>query len=169
MDYQPNNPQGGPGGGYNPYNNNPYNNNPYNNNPYNPYGAPIPPVPVKTKGDSMATVSMILGIITLVSLLLLRLSMPFLLGGVGIILAILSKGGARKMIGKAKAGMICCITGLVLDVVLCVSAVWLVFSLPKLSPELTEEVNKICEEQYGVSYDEMMEEIYDMWDFNEYQ
>lgn len=166
MDYQPNNPQGGPGGGYNPYNNNPYNNNPYNNNPYNPYGAPLPPVPVKTKGDSMATVSMILGIVTLVSLLLLRLSMPFLLGGVGIILAILSKGCARKMIGKAKAGMICCITGLVLDVVLCVSAVWLVFSLPSLSPGLTEEVNKICEEQYGVSYDEMMEEIYDMWDFD---
>lgn len=165
MDYQPNNQQGGPGGGYNPYNNSSYNNNSYNNNPYNPYGTPLPPVPVKTKGDSMATVSMILGIVTLVSLLLLRLSMPFLLGGVGIILAILSKGGARKMIGKAKAGMICCITGLVLDVVFCVFAVWLVFSLPKLSPELTEEVNKICEEQYGVSYDEMMEEIYDMWDF----
>lgn len=162
MDYQPNNPQGGPGGGYNPYNN-----NPYNNNPYNPYGAPLSPAPVKPKGDSMATASMILGIITLVSLLLLRLSMPFLLGGVGIILAILSKGGTRQMIGKAKAGMICCITGLALDVVLCVSAVWLVFSLPRLSPELTEEVNKICEEQYGVSYYEMMEEIYDMWDFDE--
>lgn len=162
MDYQPNNPQGEPGGGYNPYNN-----NPYNNNPYNPYGAPIRPVPVKTRGDSMATASMILGIITLVSLLLLRLSMPFLLGGIGIILAILSKGGAKKMIGKAKAGMICCITGLALDVAFCVFAVWLVFSLPKLSPELTEEVNKICEEQYGVSYHEMMEEIYDMWDFNE--
>lgn len=30
--------------------------------------------------------------------------------------------------------------------------------------ELTDEVNKVCEEQYGVSYYEMMEEIYDMWD-----
>lgn len=157
MDYQHNNPQGGPGGGYNPY----------NNNPYNPYGTPMQPVPVKPKGSGMATASLVLGIITLVSLLLLRLSMPFLLGGVGIILAILSKGSARKMTDKAKAGMICCITGLALDVVLCVSAVWLVFSLPKLSPELTEEVNKICEEQYGVSYDEMMEEIYDMWNIDE--
>ena len=165
MDYGPNNPQGGPGGGYNPYNNNPYNNNPYNgNNPYNPYGAPLPPAPTKSRGDHMATASMILGIITLGSLLLLRLSMPFLLGGVGIILAILSKGGARKMVGKAKAGMICCITGLALDVAFCVFAVWLVFSLPRLSPELTDEVNKICEEQYGVSYYEMMDEIYDMWD-----
>lgn len=166
MDYRPNNPQDGPGGGYNPYNNNPYNNNPYNNNPY---GAPLQPAPRNAKGDSMASASMILGIIALVSLLLLRLSMPFILGGIGIILAILSKGGARKMAGRAKAGMICCITGLVLDLVFCIFAVWLVFSLPKLSPELTEEVNKVCEEQYGVSYDEMMEEIYDMWDFDELQ
>ncbi len=165
MDYGPNNPQGDPSGGYNPYNNN----NPYNgNNPYNnPYGTPLQPAPFKTKGENMASASMILGIITLVSLLLLRLSLPFLLGGVGIILAILSKGGARKMVGKAKAGMICSITGLVLDVAFCVFAVWLVFALPKLSPSLTEEVNKMCEEQYGVSYYEMMDEIYDMWDFDE--
>ena len=152
MDYQPNNPQGGPGNGYNPY------------NPYNPYGTPLQPAPVKPRGEGMATASMILGIITLVSLLLLRLFMPLMLGGVGIILAILSKGSARKMIGKAKAGMICCITGLVLDVVLFVSAIWLVFALPRVAPELMDDVNKICEEQYGVSYDDMMEEIYDMID-----
>lgn len=164
MDYEPDNPQGGPGGGYNPYNHNPYNNNPYNNNPYNPYGAPLQPAPMKTKGDGMAAASMILGIITLGSLLLLRLSLPFLLGGVGIILALLSRGSAKKMTGKAKAGLICCITGLALDIAFCVFAVWLVFSLPKLSPELTDEVDKICEEKYGVSYYEMMEEIYDMWD-----
>lgn len=159
MDYQPNHPQDG-SGGYNPYPNNPYNN-------HNPYGAPMQPLPIKTKGDSMAAVSMVLGIITLVSLLFLRLFIPFLLGGIGIILAILSKGGARKMAGRAKAGMICCITGLVLDVVLCVSAVWLIFALPKFSPELTEEINRVCEEQYGISYDEMMKEFYDMWDMYE--
>ncbi len=168
MDYQPNNPQGSPGGGYNPNNHNPYGGGPYNNNngPYNnnPYGAPLQPSSQKAKGENMASASLVLGIITLGSLLLLRLSVPFLLGGVGIILAILSKGGARKMIGKATAGLICCITALALDIAFCVFAVWLVFSLPKLSPSLTEEVNKICEEQYGVSYDEMMEEIYDMWD-----
>lgn len=149
MDYQPHNPQGGPGG-YPPY------------PPYPPYGAPLRPV-IKPKGDRMATASMILGIITLASLVLLRVSVPFFLSGVGIILAILSRGGAKRMQGKAKAGMICCIVGLSLDIVLCVSAVYLVFALPKISPELTEEVNKVCEEQYGISYDEMMEEIYDMF------
>lgn len=151
MDYQPNNPQGGPGNGYNPY------------NPYNPYGTPLQPVPMKPKGDSMATASMILGIITLASMLILQFTIPFLLGGVGIILAILSRGSAKRLAGKAKAGLICCIVGLSLDIVLCVSAVCLVFALPHLSPDFQEEVNKACEEQYGVSYDEMMEEFYEMF------
>lgn len=119
---------------------------------------------MKPKGDGMATASMILGIITLASMLILQFTIPFVLGGVGIILAILSRGGAKRMAGKAKAGLICCIVGLSLDIVLCVSAVCLVFALPHLSPELQEEVNKACEEQYGVSYDEMMEEFYEMFD-----
>lgn len=151
MDYQPQNPQGGPNGGYNPY----------------PYGMPAQPIPPKPKGDGMATASMALGIITLASFLFLQLSLPFLLGGIGIILAILSRGSAKKMIGRAKAGMICCITGLCLDLAFCTFAVWLVFALPTISPELTEEVSRMCEQQYGVSYDEMMEEIYDMWNIDE--
>ena len=170
MDYQPGNPQNGPGNGYNPYNN-PYNNNPYNN-PYNnnPYGAPMQQMPVRQKGDGMPTAAMALGIISLVSLLFLQVSIPFFLGGVSIILAILSRGSAKKMIGKAKAGLTCGIIALALDIAFCVFAVWLVFALPTLSPKLKEEVNKACEEQYGVSYDEMMEEIYDMWngDFDSY-
>lgn len=150
MDYQPQNPQGSQNGGYHPY----------------PYGAPAQPMPPRIKGQSMATASMVLGIITLSSFVFMQLSPPFLLGGIGIILAILSKGGAKQMIGKAKAGMICCITGLCLDVAFCTFAVWLVFALPSISPELTEEVNKMCEQQYGASYDEMMEEIYEMWNID---
>lgn len=152
MDYQPNNPQNGPGNGYNPY------------NPYNPYGTPPQSASTRQKGERMANASMVLGIITLVGLMLLRISMPFLLGGVGIILAILSKGGARKMSGKAKAGITCCITGLVLDIALCVSAIWLVFALPHVAPEFMDDLNHICEQQYGVSYEEMMDEIYDMFE-----
>ncbi len=149
MDYQSGNRQNGPGNGYNPY------------NPYNPYNTPLQPVPVRPRGESLATASMVLGIISLVSLLLLQISIPLLVGSLGIVLAILSKGNAKKAVGRAKAGMICCIVSLSLDIVLCVSAIWLVFSLPNLSPELKEEVNKACEETYGVSYDEMMDEMMD--------
>lgn len=151
MDYQPQNPQGGYPGGPNPY----------------PYGMPTQPIPPKPKGFGMATASMVLGIITLSSLLLLRVSIPFLLGGIAIILAILSRGGEKNMLGRAKAGIICSIAGLCLDVTLCVFSVWLVFSLPNIAPSLVDEMNKVCEEQYGISYDEMMDEIYDLWNFDE--
>lgn len=169
------NPYGSPYNNNNPYNRNPYN-NPYNNgNPYyngNPYhnGNPYGNVnarmasPLKSKGDNMATAAMVLGIISLISLLLLRLYIPFLLGGVGIILAVLSRGKAIKMTGKARAGLICCITGLVLDIVLCIFSVYLVFALPDIMPEMMDEVNEMCEDKYGMSYDEILDELYEMWD-----
>lgn len=147
MDDQPHNPQEGP----------------YGYPPRPPYGAPPQPVR-RPKGDGMATAAMILGILTLISLLLLRILVPFVLSGVGIMLAILSRGGAKKLMGKAKAGLICCTAALCLDLALCVSSVCLMFALPNLSPELTKEVNKICEEQYGISYNEMMEQFYGIWD-----
>ncbi len=149
---------------YNPYNNtNPYPNPYYNGNPYGYIGAKILS-PQKNKGEGMATAAMILGIISLISLLLLHFYMPFLLGGVGIILAVLSKGKAKKMLGKARAGLICCITGLALDVTICVFSVYLVFALPDIMPEMVDEVNKMCEEQYGMTYEELMDEIYEVWD-----
>lgn len=150
MDYQPQNPNGSPNGGYNPY----------------PYGMPVPPAAPKPKGEGMATAAMVLGIISLIGLALLQMYLPFLLGGVGIILAILSKGSAKKVTGKAKTGMICCTISLCVSIVFFALSFWLLLSLPKLSPGLAEEVNKIYEEQYGVSYEEMMKELYDMWNID---
>lgn len=150
MDYQPGNPQGGPGGGYNPY------------HPYNPYGAPL--MPVRHKGDSMATVSMVLGIISLVSLVLLRVTVPFFLGGISIILAILSRGSAKKLLSRAKTGLTCSIIALALDVVFCIFAVWIAFVLPNQSPRFRQELNKVCEQQYGVTYDELIDGLEDMWE-----
>lgn len=155
MDYQPGNPQGGPGG-YNPY-------NPYNN----PYGAPFMPAPVRHKGESMATASMVLGIISLISLLFLQITIPFFLSGVAIILAILSRGGDRKLPGRAKTGLICSIIALGLDILFFILAIWLAFILPFRSPAFHQELNKACEEQYGASYDEIMDEfmegLEEMW------
>lgn len=157
--------------GNSPYNGNPYNSDPYNNpygngNPYNnggPYGRAYTPIVTPQKGSGMATAAMILGIISLISLLLLRVYIPFLIGGIGIILAILSRGRDR-MSGRAKAGIICCITSLVLDVALCALSVYLLFALPDIMPEMMDDVDKICEQQYGMSYEEFMDQIYEMWD-----
>ena len=163
MDYQPGNPQNGPGNGYNPYNNNPYP-NPYNN----PYGAPMRPESFRTKGEGMANAAMILGIISLASLFFLQLTLPFMISGVGIVLALLSRGGAKKMIGKAKAGLICCTTALALDLALFIGVIWLILSFQNLSPAFQQEFNETFEKTYGTTYDEMidemMDEFEDIWD-----
>jgi hypothetical protein len=146
-------------------NGNPYpNGNPYNdNNPYqNNNGWQYRSVPPKAKGDGLATAALILGVMSILSLFFMQLYIPFIAGGIGIILAILSKGSARKLSGKAKAGITGCTVGLLLDVLLCVGSVYLVFNLPKIMPDMVDEVSEMCEERYGMSYEELMDELNDM-------
>jgi hypothetical protein len=140
-------------------NQNPYDNgNPYNDNNSWQYHS----APAKPKGDGLATAALILGVMSVLSLFLMQLYIPFIAGGIGIILAILSKGSARKLSGKAKAGITGCIVGLVLDVLLCVGSIYLVFNLPTLMPDMVDEVSEMCEDRYGMSYEELMDELNEM-------
>lgn len=151
----------------NPYGNNPYNNgNPYNNNPYPNGNQPLRPIPVKPKGDSMATAALILGILSLIFLVFMQVYIPFITASIGITLGILSKGNVRKMLGKAKAGITCCIIGLAADILLCAGSVYLVVNLPTLMPEMVNEVNEMCEEEYGFSYYELMDELDNIWNMD---
>ena len=115
----------------------------------------------------MATASMVLGIISIACLFFMQIYVPFITAGIGIVLAVLSKGQARKMLGKAKAGLTCCIVGLAMDILLCVGSVYLVINLPKLMPDMVEEVNEMCEEEYGISYYELMDELENLWNTDE--
>ncbi len=156
--YNNNNPynNGNPYNNNNPYNNgNPYNNNnPYNNgNPYNnPYGGRNP-YPRKPKGDSLATAALVMGVVALCSCITVYL--PFIFGGIGITLAILSKGSAPRMLGKAKAGLLCAVAGFSLTAMLVVASFYMVFTVP----EVMDEVNKVYEQTYGVSFEEMIDNI----------
>ncbi|MBO5472691.1 MAG: hypothetical protein J6A08_02725 [Lachnospiraceae bacterium] len=139
-------------------------NNPYNNgNPYGNGNLPLRSVPVRPKGDGMASAALVLGIISIACLFFMQIYVPFITGGIGIVLGILSRGNARKLLGKAKAGITCCIIGLAADILLCAGSVYLVINLPTLMPEIVDEVNEMCEEQYGFSYDELMEELDKIW------
>lgn len=150
----------------NPYDNNqyPYNNgNPYNNNQYpynngNPYGnnnLSHQNYPIATKGDSLANAAMVMGIIALVSTFAMTVYLPFVFGSIGIILAILSKGKARQMLNKAKTGVICCTCGLILNIGLIAGSFYMVFT----NPTVMKEVNNTFENMYGVTFEEMIENI----------
>ncbi len=149
---------------YNNYNNrSPYNynnGNPYNNgNAYN-YNAYQQSYVITQKGDTLATASMVTGIIAVVSPMLIivfpfALYFPFIFGGISIILALLSKGAAAKMISKAKSGIICATIGLVCNIALICTSFYLVFN----NAEFRQSFDDAFIEMYGMTFEEVMEEI----------
>lgn len=137
-----------PGNGWN--NGFPNNGNPYNNNNLYRQAQVLTP-----KGDSLATAAMVTGIFAIVSFIILPIYLPFMFGGISIVLALLSKGKAAKMVSKAKAGIICAVAGLVTNVALTVLSFYLVFTVP----DLMDQVNDMFEDIYGVTFEEMLDDI----------
>lgn len=153
-----NNPHNNPYNNSNPNNNNnPYNNNnSYNNN--NPYNNQTPrQYPANASGDRLASAAMVMGILTVATFVSMTIYPPFIFGGIGIVLALLSKGRASRMATKAKAGIICAAIGLAANCSLCSASLYMLYT----RPEIMNQVNTIFENQYGVSYDEMINMILD--------
>lgn len=158
----------GPGSG-NPYQNrqNNYNNNGYgynngnngsygyNNNGYPYYNRNAYQLPCAEPGSSLANAAMVLGIVSIVSCFTFTVYPAFILGSIAIVLALLSKGTRPKLFSKAKTGILCAVIGLSINTVLVTSCMFLLFT----SPEVRREVNKTFERQYGVSFDEIMDDI----------
>lgn len=145
-----------------PYQNNantPYpNGNPYANNNGNPYQGNAPyGMPVPEPGSSLANAAMVLGIISIISCFTFTIYPAFILGSIAIILALLSKGRRTKLLSKARTGIICGVIGLVSNVIL----IAMLFS----SPDFKAQLDKTCMEQYGKTFDEMIEEILEDSDY----
>lgn len=143
--YNPNN------NNYNP-NNNGYN-NPQGNYPY--YDRSAYQRPTVDPGSSFATASMILGIISIVLSFTFTVYPAFVMGSIAIVLALLSKGRRPKLHSKATAGVICATCGLVINTVIVALCMVLLFT----DPDVRAQVNKTFEKQYGMTFDEMWDEI----------
>ena len=138
-----------------PYGNNGNYNNGYPQFPDNGYRQIVYPVRPAEPGSSLANAAMILGIIALICCFTFTVYPAFILGSIAILLALLSKGRRPALFPKAKTGIICATIGLVLNTVLLTSAMVMVFT----NNELRQEMNEIMETQYGMSFDEMINEI----------
>ena len=129
-----------------------FNNNPYNQNnsttDNNPYGYQYTP-PVRIPGNGFANAAMILGIISIVTAIMLTLYFPFALGSLAILFALLSKGRAPKMQGRAKAGIICGTIGLAINISIFVSSICFVLSNPDLLIESAQMYDDMFEQMYG--------------------
>lgn len=139
--------------GYNNNYNNSYNNGYNNNNPY--YNRNVYQMPQTEPGNGLFTAAFILGIVALVFCFTFTVYPAYIFGSIAIVLALLSKGKNAKMHSKASVGIICAIAALVLNTCIVTYSMTTIFT----NPEVYEEFNDTCEEIYGMSFDEMIEEI----------
>ena len=112
-------------------------------------------MPQTEPGNGLFTAAFILGIVALVFCFTFTVYPAYIFGSIAIVLALLSKGKNAKMHSKASVGIICAIAALVLNTCIVTYSMTTIFT----NPEVYEEFNDTCEEIYGMSFDEMIEEI----------
>lgn len=145
-------------------------NNPYQQQNYNPDSQSRS---IRNPGQTLATVSMILGILSIFTVF--GVYPPFICGSIAIVLAILSKGYGQKMLSIAKAGIItaasgmaivCMVFGLVISIT--------IGFLSSLTGEQMVEFGKYMDDQIesqlgwdtedlaGTSYEDIMKTYADL-------
>ena len=117
--------------------------------------------------DRLATASMVLGIISLFSILC---CCPFVFSAVGIVLALLSKGASETLRPRAKTGLILSIVGMVVSVILLAFSIAFPILMYRTNPEFKknfddamlrslEQDEELFRNLYGDDVYEQMEEL----------
>lgn len=102
-------------------------------------------------GLAMATAAMFLGFAAMITTMTVFL--PLLLGGLAVILALLSKGYGKKMILQARVGMICGIFGLAVTGIIIFSLFATLISNPERLIEVGQQYDAMYETYYGQSFE----------------
>lgn len=122
--------------------------NPYTNRDY-------PTAPSGPSGDALATGAMILGIAAAVMCATLTIYPTFVFGSIGIVLALLSRGRASRADMKARIGMACAAAGIAFN---CFTITTTLKAI-QTDPQILEKANELIKEQYGMTYEEMIDAI----------
>ncbi len=109
----------------------------------------------KKPAGNMANASFVLAITAISSTFLGTLILPFIFGGISILLAILSKGYEPKMTGSAKAAITCSIVALVINTLLFGGYTMYIFT----NEDAFEQFDATYESMYGESFSDMYEDV----------
>lgn len=138
--------------------------NNHNQNIYRPQDKRFP-----YPGQNFAMISMILGTGCLFTFFTVYL--PIFMGSLAIILAVISKGYAKKMLMTAKIGMISAISCLAVLLSIFILVFTFLFSSDRtqltntgrmLDKQIESQMGDSTEDIFGVSYEELMEQCADM-------
>ncbi len=124
--------------------------------PYQPY-PPYSGQPIPKKANPFAIASMILGILSILSII--TGVFPLIFGSLSILFVILSRRKNTPLEAPALAGSITACIGILLSVFLLIVSFALLPTLMN-DPEYRNQLNSVSQSMYGISFDEVMEEGY---------
>ena len=107
------------------------------------------------EGYRLAGTAFILGLISLGSMFIFPVFMTCICGPLAIILAVLSKGQNRKMIPKARYGVIFSAVSLVLTALIIAGSVLLAVRMMS-DPVYRSELDQLVQRYYGYSLEELL-------------
>ena len=106
------------------------------------------------RSNAFMILSLCMGILCITSCSVIFIAM--IAGGLGILFAILSKGNDPKMQILPKIGIATSVFGLVSSIAVTASVCYLLL----FDNTYRKQVNEACEQVYGISFDEMLDEMY---------
>ncbi len=119
-----------------------------------PQGYPYRP-PVKQGGESLAGAALFLGAISIVTAFMMTIYFPFIFGSLAILFALLSKGRAAKLAKYARAGIVCGIAGLTINVVVIVSSFIFILNNPDILTRTARQYDQMYEQIYGIDSEDV--------------
>ncbi|WP_022772413.1 hypothetical protein [Butyrivibrio sp. AE2015] len=102
---------------------------------------------------NMATVALVTGLIAIP--LCFVMNIGIVLGGVAVVLGILSKGLEKKLLPQAKRGIIYGTIGIVLGYIVFVSSMHTILT----DPTYRQQLNQMSEQMNGQSFDDLLKEL----------
>ncbi len=106
--------------------------------------------------DRLATASLVLGIISLVSTLC---CCPFVFSAIGIVLALLSKGAEKALRPRARTGLILSVVGMSVSVILIAFTIAFPIFMYKTNPKFRENFREAMEQSLDQD-EELFRQIY---------
>ncbi|MCR5831115.1 MAG: DUF4190 domain-containing protein [Lachnospiraceae bacterium] len=106
--------------------------------------------------DRLATASLVLGIISLVSTLC---CCPFVFSAIGIVLALLSKGAEKALRPRARTGLILSVVGMAVSVILIAFTIAFPIFMYKTNPKFRENFREAMEQSLDQD-EELFRQIY---------
>lgn len=131
-----------------------------NNNP-NVYN--VPPRAPQKKENVFVILSLIFGIISIV--LMCCVYPGFILGGLGIVFALISRGSLSEVKGLALGGLITSIIGICMSVIMLMISFIYVFSNPEYIQQFDDMYDYMYEDIYGETFDDLYKDFDDDYFF----